>query len=116
MIPTAMTGWEQRPLIKTPQSFYPVGTDLSLSNYYERPSLQELGQHVVDLASYVVSNSTSCPSQVGLIYAWNELAEGGWLTPTYTPTGRDISRVAAIGSALAQAVVQSRNPKLEPIF
>ena len=104
MIPTGMTGWDQRPLIAKPQPFYPISSDLSLSNYYEAATLGELASHTLDLIRAVNANPTACPAQVGLIYAWNELAEGGWLMPTYTPSGPDLSRVASIGSAIAAAV------------
>lgn len=115
MIPTAMSGWDQRPLIETPQAFYPISSGLNLSDYYDPPTSPELGAHVVEMVDYLVTNAAACPAQIGLIYAWNELAEGGWLMPTYTPAGPDAQRVAAVGAALAAAIQQSSVPQINLI-
>ena len=112
MIPTAMTGWDQRPLIADPQPFYPIGGTLSLNSYYDTAEDSELASHMLSLVATVNANRTACPAQIGLIYAWNELAEGGWLMPTYTSAGPDMSRVTAVGSALAAAVNASTTPNL----
>lgn len=115
MIPTAMCGWDQRPLIETPQPFYPISAGLGLGNYYGRADSLALGAHVVDMVNSIVADPVACPAQIGLIYAWNELAEGGWLMPTYTPGGPDPQRTAAVGHALAEAVRQSVVPGLDLI-
>ena len=115
MVPTAMSGWDQRPLIETPQPFYPISSDLNLDNFYDRATSAALAGHIVELVDYLVTNRMSCPAQVGLIYAWNELAEGGWLMPTYTADGPDAGRVAAVGAALAAAVQQSSTPRIDLI-
>ena len=113
MVPTAMSGWDQRPLVETPQAFYPIPAGLTIDSYYDPPSDAELGAHVVEMVDYLVSQPSASPAQVGLIYAWNELAEGGWLMPTFTPSGPDLGRAAAIGAALATAVRQSTAPQLD---
>lgn len=115
MVPTAMCGWDQRPLIATPQSFYSTPSEQSLDDFYDRPTNTAVGSHVVEMVDYLVTNQTACPAQVGLIYAWNELAEGGWLMPTYTPDGPDAGRVSAVGAALATAIQQSSVPKIDLI-
>lgn len=115
MIPTAMCGWDQRPLIETPQQFYPIAASLGPGNYYDRADSLALGAHVVDMVNTIVAEPVACPAQIGLIYAWNELAEGGWLMPTYTAAGPDPQRVAAVGAALADAVRQSIVPRLDLI-
>ncbi|MCQ8277786.1 hypothetical protein NFI95_04925 [Acetobacteraceae bacterium KSS8] len=110
MVPTAMTGWDQRPLIETPQPFYPISSDLSAGNYYDTATASAIGEHVAAMAQFVHDQSSACPAQVGLIYAWNELAEGGWLMPTYTPDGPDGGRCAAVGGALTALVANSTKP------
>ncbi len=115
MIPTAMSGWDQRPLIQTPQPFYPISSSLSLENFYDTPISPELGDHVVEMVDYIVNNAVACPAQVGLVYAWNELAEGGWLMPTYSADGPDAQRVATVGAALAAAVQRSTLPSIDLI-
>lgn len=112
MVPTAMTGWDQRPLIQTPQPFYPISPYLSMGNYYDTATAAQIGAHVTAMAQWIVANPSPCPAQFGLVYAWNELAEGGWMMPTYTPAGPDLSRCAATGAALAAAVALSRAPTL----
>lgn len=112
MVPTAMSGWDQRPLIETPQSFYPISSSLTLGNFYETATSDALADHVADLVRYIVAHPDSCPAQIGLVYAWNELAEGGWLMPTYKKQGSDAGRCAAIGDALSLAVTQSTKPDI----
>lgn len=115
MIPTAMAGWDQRPLIQTPQPFYPLPVGVALDNYYDQPDSVALGLHIVEMVNYIVGQPAACPAQIGLIYAWNELAEGGWLMPTYTPSGADPQRVGAVGAALAAAVRNSVIPQVDLI-
>jgi hypothetical protein len=112
MIHTAMTGWDQRPLVETRQPFYPLSSNLTKDNYYETASSAAIGQHIAELAMRIIAEPASNPSQIGLIYAWNELAEGGWLMPTFSEQGANLDRVAAVGRALTNAVEQSRVPSI----
>ncbi len=112
MVPTAMTGWDQRPLIASPQPFYPITPGLTLQDYYDTAANAALANHVVALVETINANPSACPAQVGLVYAWNELAEGGWLMPTYTESGPDMGRAAAVGAALAAAVNASVVPTI----
>ena len=102
MVPTAMCGWDQRPLVERPQPFYPIPAGVSDGSYYQAGSEAEIGQHIAQAASFVIDHAAACPAQIGLIYAWNELAEGGWLLPTWTPDGPDASRVELCGAALSK--------------
>ena len=115
MIPTAMCGWDQRPLIQSPQPFYPIAAGLTLDDYYDQADSMALGAHVVEMVNFIVAEPVPCPAQIGLIYAWNELTEGGWLMPTYTPSGADPQRVGAVGAALSAAIQNSAVPQLELI-
>ena len=112
MVPTAMTGWDQRPLVETPQAFYPIPPDLTAASYYATASAAEVAAHVVELVEAVGKYTAACPSQIGLIYAWNELAEGGWLMPTFNPSGPDLDRCAATSAAIAAAVESSKQPSI----
>ena len=100
-VPTAMTGWDLRPLIENPQPFYPVPAGDNVNDYYVGGSAGEIATHVADLADFVQANPGACASGLGLVNAWNELLEGGWIMPTYSAAGPDLSRVSAIGAALA---------------
>ncbi len=102
MVPTAMTGWDLRPLIETLQPFYPIAPSLSASDYYLQGEAGAVAAHVRDAVAFCVDNPQACVANVALVYAWNELAEGGWLMPTFSPTGSDTSRVSAVGASLGQ--------------
>ena len=115
MVPTAMMGWDQTPLIANQQPFYPIPSNLSMQDYYEMASVEEIGAHIIDLVRAVDADAAACPAQIGLIYAWNELAEGGWLMPTYTPSGPDFSRIAAVSAAITHAVAASLKPDISLI-
>ncbi len=111
MVPTAMTGWDQRPLIEAPQPFYPLAAGLTAAEYYTSGTPAEIASHVATMAAEIMTFPASCPANVGLIYAWNELAEGGWLMPTYTAAGPDQTRVSTMGSVLAAARLASVQTK-----
>ncbi len=111
MIPTAMTGWDQRPLVERPQEFYPLSSALTDNNYYEDASAPDIANHIMNMARFLQSSSTS-PASVGLIYAWNEFAEGGWLAPTYSADGPVTDRILAVGSAITDATRESVFPDL----
>ena len=101
MVPTAMCGWDQRPLIERPQAFYPLAPGLTDKSFYAAGTAVEIGAHIADLAEFVAENASACAAQIGLIYAWNELAEGGWMMPTWTADGPDRERVETIGAGLS---------------
>ncbi|NHO34259.1 glycoside hydrolase family 71/99 protein [Acetobacter fallax] len=111
MIPTAMTGWDQRPLVDRPQEFYPLSPALTDSNYYMQALAPDIATHIMNMTTFLQS-STESPASVGLIYAWNEFAEGGWLAPTYSQTGPDTTRVTTVGSAIKNATHESVFPDL----
>ncbi len=100
-VPTAMTGWDLRPLIENPQPFYPAPPGENVNDFYVEGAPGEIATHVADLADFIKANPGSCGAGLGLIYAWNELLEGGWVMPTATANGPDLGRVSAIGAALA---------------
>ena len=56
------------------------------------------------MAVWIDANPEACPANIGLVYAWNELAEGGWLMPTFTASGPDNSRTAALGATFADLI------------
>ena len=101
MVATAMTGWDQRPLIETPQPFYPLPSGSSNLNYYESGTPADIASHVLQLRDFTILNSAACPSGLGLIYAWNELVEGGWIMPTRGDGGSDTLRTDALKLCLA---------------
>lgn len=111
MMPTAMAGWDQRPLIKNPQAFYPLDPSLSLEDYYETATADALAAHVANMADFIQSTS-SATCGAGLLYAWNEFAEGGWIAPTYLASGSNDERVSALGSAIQKLEQETLYPLL----
>ena len=60
-----------------------------------------LDVHLARALAFVKANPRICPARTLIIYAWNEHDEGGWLCPTWTPSGQaDDSRVQAIRKVL----------------
>lgn len=109
MIPTAMTGWDQRPLIEKPQSFYPISSALSDENYYEAGETPDIAAHIMNMTRFL-QETLAAPASLGLVYAWNEFAEGGWLAPTYSSDGGDKMRLEALGSDIEEATRESVFP------
>ncbi|GBR06995.1 hypothetical protein [Acetobacter oeni] len=115
MIPTAMTGWDQRPLIENPQAFYPISSELSSENYYEAGTATDIASHIMNMTTFI-KNASECPAGVGLIYAWNQFTEGGWLSPTYSATysasSRNTDRISVIGSSINNAAREGVYPDI----
>jgi hypothetical protein len=105
MVPTVMTGWDQRPLIENPpywdRSYLKKGD--GLEKYYERATPAEIADHLRDAISWSQGHASNSPSDTILIYAWNECGEGfGALVPNFRrgqPYG-DSSRLDAVGAVL----------------
>jgi hypothetical protein len=99
IVPPIMAGFDRRPRVARP-----VGWEVAsqrpyfgLNRYFAQPTTSELAAHVQAGVNYIVSNPTACPSLLGLIYAWNECDEGGWLLPTIgDPTGGRLSAIAPV--------------------
>lgn len=115
MIPTAMSGWDQRPLIENPQEFYPLSDNVNDQNYYEAADQAQIAHHVSNMMDFI-SNNISQTTGIGLIYAWNEFAEGGWIAPTFSQEGGDFSRIDAIGTVIQSPQKKSLYPNTDYIY
>jgi len=90
MVPTAMTDYDPRPVS-------------SGSAYFDEAKPWEISNQIQDLVQFLLQNPVACPINAGLIYAWNELSEGGrCLIPTYLPNNPvgDLSRTLALSQVL----------------
>jgi len=76
-IPTVSAGWDYRPMKKPA---YP-GRDME-ADWFAPPTPEQLADHVNEALVWTRTHTKACPAQAILIYAWNELSEGGWLVPT----------------------------------
>jgi hypothetical protein len=46
-----------------------------------QPTPDQLGTHVRSAFDWITANPEAAPARTMLIYAWNEVDEGGWLVP-----------------------------------
>ena len=81
VIPIVNAGWDYRPM-KQPQYKWLMMSRTMDSSWYTEATPRELAQNVKTAMDWVDANPSTCPSRAVLIYAWNELSEGGWLVPT----------------------------------
>lgn len=102
-VPLVTTGWE-----KTGRKRYPPFWELTQAYHRQKefpawPTTNEIATHLKSAMRFVVENPATCPANAVLIYAWNEHDEGGWLCPTWTPSGiPDTSRIDAVAEVLGK--------------
>lgn len=84
VVPIVMTGWDRRPRIENPVPWetWQKAYKSDIAKFYQPPTPKELAHHLNDALSWVQQNPAADPADVILIYAWNEIDEGGWLLPT----------------------------------
>ena len=105
MVPTVMTGWDQRPLIENPPDWDRafMAKDVGMNKYYARATPSEIAQHLQDAIAWAESHRSATPADTVLVYAWNECGEGyGALIPSFqrsNPSG-DTARLDAISNVL----------------
>ncbi len=77
VIPLASTGWDPRPRWVSPPPWDPVPGQTAVTT----GSPSEIANHIKAAADWNAANPTVAETNNIIIYAWNEFAEGGWLTP-----------------------------------
>lgn len=101
-IPLVTTGWDKRPRQENPVS-WEIGHGYHQQEVF--PSVatpEEIAAHLGRALDFVRQNTSICPANAVIVYAWNEHDEGGWLVPTRNPDGSpDTSRLDAVGKILA---------------
>jgi hypothetical protein len=98
VVPIITAGWDRRPRIARPvpwETWQKPGENAD--KYYETPTPAELAAHTARALSWMQEYKTSTPTELALIYAWNENDEGGWLVPT---RGESTARLDAISKVL----------------
>ncbi len=98
VVPIIMSGWDRRPRIARPvpwEVWQKPGANAD--KYYQAPTPAELASHVSRAVKWMQNNPDAAPSQMAIIYAWNENDEGGWLVPTL---GDGTARLDAIAKVL----------------
>lgn len=107
VVPTVMTGWDTRPILPRTNS----GT------WYTYATPAQIATQLQAALDWVAKNpSAAAVPNVILIYAWNEISEGGWLLPsntTFNPVGN--GRLDAIGDVIGTGrqgrTMPSRRPR-----
>ncbi|MGO8834430.1 MAG: hypothetical protein ACLQE9_16640 [Roseiarcus sp.] len=105
MVPTAMTGWDQRPLVENPPFWDRANLKkgVGLDKCYERATQAEIARHLQQAIAWSESHRAASPAQTILVYAWDECAEGfGALVPSFRrgEADGDGSRLDAIRKVL----------------
>jgi pimeloyl-ACP methyl ester carboxylesterase len=101
-IPLVTTGWD-----KQPRKDHPVSWEKNHAYHQQRvfPSTatpQEIASHLERALGFVGNHSDCCPANAVIVYAWNEHDEGGWLAPTWTPSGQaNTTRLSAVRAVLS---------------
>jgi len=100
-VPLVTTGWDKRPRQDHPVSWEKNAGYANQKTFPAAPTNAELAAHLNRALAFVQANPTVCPANTIIIYAWNEHDEGGWLCPTWTPSGQpDTSRLDAMRAVL----------------
>jgi hypothetical protein len=90
VVPIVNIGWDYRPHTG-------VNGDRALSTWYAEPTMTEWKNHLQAALDWVDENPNATEPNAVIIYAWNELTEGGWMVPT---RGDGTARVEATGEVL----------------
>ena len=105
------TGWD-----KQPRKDHPVSWEKNHAYHQQQvfPSTatpQEIASHLERALAFVSTHSDCCPANAVIVYAWNEHDEGGWLAPTWTPSGQaNTTRLSAVRDALSHRGASLSSP------
>ncbi len=79
-IPCATAGWDRRPWEAVNGEGF--GSGVAVSAHFDRGTPAEPEQYIRSMAEWMDANPDKITKDyLGLIYAWNEIGEGGWLVP-----------------------------------
>lgn len=99
VFPLVMTGWDRRPRVEHPVSWEPPNRPGAAERHYAAPTPAELETHLGQALSWCAAHPEAAPQGI-LIYAWNEIDEGGWLLPSLWPDQAN-HRLEAVRRALS---------------
>lgn len=72
-IPCVSVGWDPRPWENAQRGSW----------YYTGRTPEKFAAHLRELVSWMDTHPEQCtPERYAVVFAWNELGEGGWLVPT----------------------------------
>jgi len=80
VIPLATQGWDRRPWEAKNGEGFANGVDVSW--YFEKATPAQFEELLTRLAVWMEANPAAVTrDRLAIIYAWNEIGEGGWLVP-----------------------------------
>lgn len=87
-VPILTTGWHTKPIYDAVNKGW---YNTSNNNPELRATKQELITHLQETVDFVTNNPENCEANTFLCYAWNEHAEGGYISPTLIPSTDQIN-------------------------
>jgi hypothetical protein len=96
------TGWDRRPRVQHPVSWEKPDPPGAIDMFYATPSPAELAAHLQAALDWCGRHQTTADPSGVLIYAWNEIDEGGWLLPSLWPEPGN-KRLDAVGRLLRRS-------------
>ena len=86
-IPTVMTGWDARPW-NTPPTWY----------FNPTRTPQAVAAHLQEAIDWIDDNpALATPERLGMLFAWNEFGEGGYIAPTLgDPNGLYLDAIKSV--------------------
>lgn len=102
-IPTVSLGRNDVPRHENPPPWGHCGWDDPI------PSTAAIVERLDRKIRDIQAHPDTYPAQSVMIYAWDENAEGGWMVPTWTPSGPNTERV----DALHEYFYRTKQPKME---
>lgn len=94
VVPIASAGWDRRPRVENP---VPWEDGPGNADFFLAPTPQELAASVREAVEWNAAHPDAAEANAVILYAWNELDEGGWIVPTLS---EGTARLDAIGEAL----------------
>jgi hypothetical protein len=79
-IPCVTAGWDRRPWEAL--NGEGLGKGVVILAHFQRATAKEFEQYIKNMVNWMAENPDQVTKdRLGLIYAWNEIGEGGWLVP-----------------------------------
>jgi hypothetical protein len=82
VFPLVTAGWDRRPRVQHPVSWEKPDPPDAIDAFYATPSPAELAAHLEAALDWCRRHQATADPAGVLIYAWNEIDEGGWLLPS----------------------------------
>ncbi len=100
-IPLVTTGWDKQPRKDNPVTWEKDHGYHHQAVFPTTATPQEIASHLERSLTFVRTNRDVCVANAIIVYSWNEHDEGGWLVPTWKPSGEaNTDRLDAIAPIL----------------